>query len=129
MRQLPLGLTLAGLLLAGTTAPAVAETLEELDALSDLTATEAGGIAAAREAAGRGELLDALAMLERTLGMFPRSAEALLLHAQYLCAIDDRQGGLVELRLLRERDYQDNALEDVRTFCRAAPPSGGNGGN
>ena len=119
MRLLPL-ICAPGLLLAGLAMPVTAETLEELDALAELTATEAGGIAAAREAAGRGEFLDALAMLERVLGASPRSAEALLLHAQYLCAIDDRQGGLIELRLLRPRDYQDNALEDVRLFCEGA---------
>jgi len=119
MRLLPRGFLLAGLVLAGGAVAAEAETLEELDALSDAASTEAGGLAAARDMAGRGEYLDALAMLERTLGSFPRSAEGLLLHAEYLCAIDDRQGGLVELQLLRPRDYADGRIDEARAACTA----------
>ncbi len=122
MRHLPLTIALACLPLAGGPAAVRAETLEELDALSDAAASESGGILAARGAAGRSEYLDALAMLERMLGTFPRSAEGLLLHAQYLCAIDDRQGGLVELQLLRERDYTGSQLADARTACTTTAP-------
>lgn len=122
MRHLPLTIALACLPLAGGSAAVRAETLEELDALSDAAVSETGGILAARDAAGRGEYLDALAMLERMFGAFPRSAEGLLLHAQYLCAIDDRQGGLVELQLLRERDYTGSQLADARTTCTTTAP-------
>jgi hypothetical protein len=105
-------------------APASAETLEQLDALSDLAADVARGLAAARDLAARGAYLDALATLERVLANFPTSREALLTHATYLCAIDDRQGGLVELGLLRERDYDAAALADARAACNTtARPS------
>ena len=121
-RRLPdMKLIAAALLLGGTctAAPAAAETLDQLDALSDLAADEARGLAAARDLAARGAYLDALATLERVLANFPTSREGLLAHATYLCAIDDRQGGLVELSLLRERDYDAAALADARAACSA----------
>ncbi|GAA0274160.1 hypothetical protein GCM10009127_13260 [Alteraurantiacibacter aestuarii] len=98
--------------------PARAETLEELDALSDLTADEATGIAAARDQATRGQLLDALATLERVLAVFPTSQNALLMHALYLCQIDDRQGGLVEIGKLKEKKFGAQVLSDARAQCQ-----------
>jgi hypothetical protein len=97
--------------------PASAETLEELDALSDLSADEAAGIAAAREQAGRGSYLEALATLERVLAAHPKSHEARLIHAVYLCEIDDGRGGLVEIEKLKKKHYADGALAEARTRC------------
>ncbi len=105
------------LALALPCAPASAETLDELDVLSDVAADEAGGIAFAGAQADRGEYLEALSTLERVLGSFPTSSEALLLHATYLCEVDDRQGGRVELQLLRERDYSAGQLRDAQAIC------------
>src|SRR5688572_21194691 len=85
--------------------PSSAETLEELDALSDLSANEEAGIAAASEQAGRGEYLEALATLERVLAVHPKSRAARLIHAIYLCRVDDRRGGLVEIDRLKEKHY------------------------
>jgi len=99
-------------------APSNAETLEELDALSDLSADEGAGIAAARQQAGRGEYLEALATLERVLAVHPESHQARLIHAVYLCQIDDRRGGLVEIDQLKEKNYGRQLLAEARAMCR-----------
>lgn len=101
--------------------PASAETLAELDTLSDLSANERDGIAAARAQAGRGEYLEALATLERVLAAYPESSEGRLIHAIYLCEIDDKRGGLVEIDKLKEKDYGKQLLAEARARC-------GNGG-
>lgn len=100
-----------------TCPPLSAETLEELDALSDRSADEGAGIAAAREQAGRGEYLEALATLERVLAAHPRSSDARLIHAVYLCEIDDKRGGLVEIDKLREKTYGKQLLAEARAKC------------
>jgi hypothetical protein len=105
------------LALALPATPASAETLDQLDALADAASDEAGGITLAREQAGRGAYLEALSTLERVLGTFPTSRAALLDHATLLCMIDDRQGGRVELQLLRPRDYDAAALSEAQAFC------------
>ncbi len=104
-------------LAAMTAFPAGAETLEELDALSDLSVDERGGIAAARDQAGRGEYLEALATLERVLAVHPKSREARLIHAVYLCQIDDKRGGLVEIGKLKEKHYTRQLLDEARAMC------------
>jgi len=100
-----------------TCAPLGAETLEELDALSDLSVDEAAGIAAAKELAERGAYLEALATLERVLAVHPMSHEARLIHALYLCRIDDRRGGLVELDRLKKKYYGGDLLSEARAMC------------
>ena len=118
--QSPVRRCLVGLALAWATLscpPSSAETLEELDALSDLSTDEAGGIAAAQEQAGRGEYLEALATLERVLAAHPRSHEARLIHAVYLCEIDDRRGGLVELDKLKGKQVGRELLAEARVRC------------
>ena len=118
--QSPVRRCLVGVVLAwGCLAcpPLSAETLEELDALSDLSADEGAGIAAAREQAGRGRYLEALATLERVLAAYPRSREARLIHAIYLCEIDDRRGGLVEIDQLKEKHYGEQLLAEARAMC------------
>src|SRR5436190_764683 len=97
--------------------PSSAETLDELDALSDLAVDESAGIAAAKEQAGRGEYLEALATLERVLAVHPKSHEARLIHAVYLCEVDDRRGGLVELDRLKKKHYTDEARAEARARC------------
>lgn len=111
---------LAGMVLAcGSLAcpPVSAETLEELDTLSDLSADEGAGIAAAKEQAARGEYLEALATLERVLAVHPKSHEARLIHAVYLCEVDDRRGGLVEIDKLKEKHYGERLLAEARAMC------------
>lgn len=119
------GILCAGLLGATVVmAPLQAETLEELDAISDISANEEAGIQAARDQAARGELLDALATLERVLAEFPKSREARLIHAIYLCRIDDVQGGLVEIGKLKKKDYGDDLLAEARAMCRQGQGGG-----
>lgn len=102
---------------AGLGATVRAETPEELDALSDLSTDESAGVAFAQQQASRGEWLEALATLERVLAEHPKSSSARLLHALYLCNVDDRMGGAVEYRKLREKDYASEDLATVRTRC------------
>lgn len=97
--------------------PLAAETLEELDALSDLSVDEGAGIAAAKEQAERGEYLEALATLERVLAVHPLSHEARLIHAVYLCKVDDKRGGLVELDRLKKKYYGGDLLSEARAMC------------
>ena len=97
--------------------PATAQTFEQLDALSDASTDESAGIAAAREQAGRGEYLEALATLERVLAVHPKSRDARLIHAIYLCEIDDRRGGLVEIDKLKEKHYGKALLAEARARC------------
>lgn len=101
-------------------APLYAETLEELDALSEASSDEAAGIALARDQAGRGGYLEALATLERVLAVHPKSHEARLIHGIYLCKIDDRRGGLVEIGKLKTKNYGEQLLSQARTMCEQA---------
>lgn len=116
----PIRRCLAGLLLTCGSIASVsvsAETLEELDALSDVSANESAGIEAAKQQAERGQFLDALATLERVMAVYPKSRETVLIHAVYLCAIDDRQGGLVEISKLKKKYYGKKALKEARVNC------------
>lgn len=109
------GALAVGLSLAA--APVQADTFEVLDALSDASADEATGIALAREQATRGEYLEALATLERVLAENPKSREARLIHAIFLCRVDDQQGGLVEIDQLKEKHYGKDVLEQAKASC------------
>ena len=94
--------------------PSHAETMEQLDALSDLSVDEDAGIAAAKQQAERGEYLEALATLERVLAVHPKSQEARLIHAIYLCKVDDRRGGLVEIGKLKKKYYAKEKFSRLR---------------
>ncbi len=104
--------------------PLAAQSLAELDALSDRTADEASGIAAALEQSSRGQLLEALASLERVLALYPESAQARFNHALLLCWVDDPQGAEVEFERLDEDDYAPGALQQARDTCRSAASGG-----
>lgn len=108
------------LLLMAAPTPLAAQSLAELDALSDLSAEEASGIALAREQTARGELLEALATLERVLALYPESDEARMNHAMLLCWADDPQGAAVEFERLDEDDYASGALQQAREDCPTA---------
>lgn len=105
---------------AAAAAPLSAETLEELDAFIDETSEEGTGIAAARELAEQGEYLQAIAVLERVMAENPKSREAVLIHAIYLCRLDDKQGGLVELSKLKKKHYTQETLDEARRLCEQA---------
>jgi len=116
MRLLVFGTTLVSALLM-TTLPLQAETLAELSALSDRSADEQSGIALAQDQAGQGALLAAIATLERTLAANPKSESARLLHAFYLCKVDDRTGGAVEIGKLKVKKHMKQDLAQVRAAC------------
>lgn len=97
--------------------PAAAQSLAELDRLSDLTANADTGVAAAQEQAERGAYLEALSTLERVMAAYPESVSARLLHAVYLCRIDDRQGGLVEISQMDEDLFGEANIADARDRC------------
>ena len=46
-----------------------------------------------------------------------KSHEARLIHAVYLCEIDDRRGGLVEIDKLKEKHYGKQLLAEARARC------------
>ncbi|MEZ5735948.1 MAG: hypothetical protein R3E09_09110 [Novosphingobium sp.] len=108
-------LALAGL--APGALPAWAETPAELDALSRATDQPGSGVALARKQIASGDLLDALATLERVILNHPDSEEARLLHAGVTCSIDDRRGALVELDVLRGRDFSDPLWQEATADC------------
>src|SRR5258708_17641152 len=99
-------------------APARADSLAELDALSQSTASVAPGLALARRQIGNGELLGALATLERLLMHRPDAGEALLLHASLLCRLDDRSGSVVEFDYLRGHGVPDQLWNEATAPCQ-----------
>ena len=108
-------LVLGGLALCAS--PALAETPAQLDALSKATDQPGPGIALARKQIASGDLLDALATLERVIINHPDNEEARLLHAGVTCSIDDKRGALVELDLLRNRDFSDSLWQKSTSDC------------
>lgn len=115
-KMLPAGAWLA---LCAVAAPLGAQTLEDLDALSDAAQDERSGIISAQTLAAQGAYLQALATLERMLAVNPKSAEGRLLHALYLCRIDDIRGGMVEIGKLKEKEFGRQTLQDARAACEA----------
>lgn len=105
------------LIAALTAAPARAETAAQLDALTKATAAPASGVALARRQIAAGELLDALATLERVIINFPQSNEARMLHAGVMCRLDDRRGALVELDQMRNRQIPDALWAEANQAC------------
>lgn len=98
--------------------PLAAETPAQLDALSRATDSEGAGIALARKQADQGQLLDAMATLERVMMNFPESDEARALHAGMLCRIDDRRGAMTEFDNVRGADLPDAINDEAREPCR-----------
>lgn len=99
------------------TPAANAETLEELDALAEISMEEASGLQFAQEQAARGELLEAIGTLERVLAHHPKSHSARLLHAVYLCRIDDKTGGAAELAKLKKKKFTDEMWTQANSIC------------
>ncbi|MEO9461341.1 MAG: hypothetical protein ABJ242_01275 [Marinomonas sp.] len=127
MRKFQRSILAAGAIsaLAIMTMPAMAQTqnFDEIDALSDAALDEQAGIQTASNQAANGDYLEAIATLERVLAIFPKSIGARTLHAVYLCDIDDKQGGLVELRRLKKKDVGEEALRAAFLRCGSEMPS------
>lgn len=98
-------------------APLSAETPAQLDALARATTTPAAGIALARRQIAGGNMLDALATLERVILNSPQSNEARLLHAAVMCRLDDRRGAMVELDQVRGRPISDALWAEANEAC------------
>lgn len=97
--------------------PLAAETIEELDVMSDAAEDKELGMFLARDYASRGEYLDAIATLERVLAVHPKFDEARLLHAIFLCRIDDTLGAAVEFDKLRRKKYSDAKWNEALAQC------------
>lgn len=111
--------------LALASAPALAQDdpAAELDFLSRETTTSAGGLALASNLSVSGDLLGALAALDRVLMLEPAAKPALLLRASLLCRIDDKTGGSAQLARLSKRDFAKGDWNQVTSQCgKAAPP-------
>ena len=107
---------------------AFAQSLEDLDRLVQGSAKPADGLALARSQAAAGDLLDALATLERVLAADPKDKQVKLLHASLLCRIDDRDGAAAEFARLRAKDYKKAEWSAALVPCTAAPATGQGGG-
>ena len=131
MPTLAFGLNFGGsvYLLASLVLPqcASAQSLEDLDRLVQNSAKPADGLALARSQAVAGDLLDALATLERVLAVDPKHKQGRLLHASLLCRIDDRDGAAAEFARLRSKDYKTAEWSAALVPCTAAPATGQGG--
>jgi thioredoxin-like negative regulator of GroEL len=85
--------------------PVRAETPEQLDQIVDAMPDAASGLALANQQAARGDVLEAIATLERLLARDPKAQDARLAHAVMLCRIDDRPGGAVALTKLKKKKH------------------------
>ncbi len=114
------GLAAALFVVAQPVTAVYAETLPELDAMSEVAVDEEQGIVYAQQQSERGEYLEAIATLERVLALHPKSDSARLLHAVNLCKIDDQLGGAVELGKLKQKNFAPELWADVMKLCPLA---------
>lgn len=92
--------------------------LAELDQLAEAAADEASGLLLAQEQAKAGEFLQALSTVERVLALHPKSQSGRLLHAVYLCQIDDLPGGAAEMNKLKEKNFPEELWGQAQTLCK-----------
>ncbi|MXO56804.1 hypothetical protein [Pontixanthobacter gangjinensis] len=97
-----------------------AEAFADLEAMAEVAVDEEAGILFAQEQASRGEILQAIATLERVLALHPKSQSARLLHAVYLCQIDDQAGGAVELGKLKKKNFPEDLWAQAMSVCPLA---------
>jgi hypothetical protein len=118
---LPRAALLAALALAAVSQcaspPARAETPAQLDALSRATQDAGAGLALARRQIRDGDLLGAMATLERAALNDPGNREVRLLHAGLLCRLDDPRGSLIEFDDLRGSDFPDALWSEATAAC------------
>ena len=106
--------------LAVAAAPALADPVSDLDVLAEASGDPQLGIQLARDQIGEGDLIGAVATLERLLIRFPATDEALLLHAGLLCRLDDRAGAQAELAAYGRVRITDQAWSEVTAACGPA---------
>lgn len=110
----------------GAPAFAQADPAAALDGLSQASAQVAPGMALARRQIGDGDLMGALATLERVLIGHADADGALMLHASLLCRLDDRDGARAELGAL-ERPLAGRDWAEVTAACGPLPRPGRGG--
>ncbi|MET0371119.1 MAG: hypothetical protein ABW039_07050 [Sphingobium sp.] len=115
MGRLSAAMALAGLVCSA--APARAETPAQLDTLSRSAQQPGTGLTLARRQIRDGDLLGAMATLERVALNNPENREARLLHAGLLCRLDDRQGSLIEFDSLRGSEFSDALWAEATGAC------------
>lgn len=104
-------------------APAQADEASELDALSRATDAVGPGLALARSQIGSGDLMGALATLERIAIQHPTAGEAQLLHASLLCRLDDPSGAAREFAHLKKRDFSRIVWDEANATCARPEPA------
>ena len=124
--SLPFCIAAACVLGLASPASAQADPAAELDALSRESVQVVPGVALARRQIGEGDLLAAVATLERVLMGNANADNALLLHASLLCRLDDRDGARAELAAL-DRPVPGPAWAEVTAACGAMPRPGSGG--
>jgi Flp pilus assembly protein TadD len=102
----------------GIALPTIAQTdpTAELDMLSRDSVQTGPGIALARRQIGQGDLMAAVATLERVLMAHGDADAALLLHATLLCRLDDRDGARAELAAF-DRPVPGPAWAEMTAAC------------
>jgi len=115
MGRLSAAIALAALV--GSVSTVQAETPAQLDALSRSAQQPGAGLALARRQIRDGDLLGAMATLERVAINAPDNREARLLHAGLLCRLDDRQGSLIEFDDLRGSEFSDALWAEATAAC------------
>lgn len=115
------GLIALALAVPGLSAPALAapDPLMDLDALSRASDGLATGMALARRQIASGELLGALATLERVLTAHPEADQALLLYASVTCRVDDRSGALISFEQVSSDAVSSRAMNEATAPCTA----------
>jgi len=122
--MLTLCIAAASVLAAAGPAMAQADPTAELDALSQEWVQAGPGVALVRRQIGAGDLMAAVATLERVL--MGDADAALLLHASLLCRLDDRDGARAELVAL-DLPVPAAAWAEVTAACGAMPRPGSGG--
>ncbi len=102
-------------------APARAQTdaASELDPLAEASQSIGSGMALARLQLEAGELIAALATVERVLIVHPEADEARLAHAGLLCRVDDPAGARSELDQFAGRPIPDRSWAEIVAACGA----------
>ncbi|MEO6580791.1 MAG: tetratricopeptide repeat protein [Sphingomicrobium sp.] len=121
-------------LLAGAaiSAPALAQTEQDIDALVAESQSPADAIATARQQTAAGDLTGAAGTLERALLEDPNANDARLLYAATLCRLGDPQGARIEMGKLDRQNLTPAMFAEANDACggalsRPAPAEAGSG--
>lgn len=111
--------------LLGASPPALADTPAQLDRQLRATAKVPSGLGLVRQQMAGGDLVGALAAVERVIILDPLNAEARLLHASLLCRLDDRPGSRTEFDPMRGYDVPETMWREETSHCEEPKPGAG----